>query len=90
MGLGGSKHLHEEGDRVLIAGRPNYDRVDNEVITSRYTLLNFLPLVRHVVRESTQPTKGMVICTGLNLHRRPLQAGLKALDQAPVGTGVWY
>lgn len=32
-------------DRVLVVGRPNYERCDNTIITARYTLLTFLPVV---------------------------------------------
>ena len=39
----------EDGtDRVLIAGLPDYTRCDNTLITSKYTILNFLPLVSYV------------------------------------------
>ena len=36
----------EEKDRILIAGRPNYNRTNNMVRTSKYTALTFIPIVR--------------------------------------------
>lgn len=33
-----------EADRVLVAGRPDYERCDNVVVSARYTLYNFLPV----------------------------------------------
>jgi hypothetical protein len=36
----------KEPDRVLICGRPDFDRCDNQVTTARYTALTFLPVVR--------------------------------------------
>lgn len=46
MGLGGSKNITEDVDRVLIAGKPDYNRCDNMITTSKYTVWSFLPLVR--------------------------------------------
>ena len=39
--------LREEdgSDRLLIAGQPDYTRCDNTLITSKDTILNFLPIV---------------------------------------------
>jgi hypothetical protein len=34
-----------EPDRVLICGRPDFARCDNQVRTARYTLVTFLPVV---------------------------------------------
>ena len=36
----------EEKDRILVAGRPNYNRTNNMVRTSKYTALSFIPIVR--------------------------------------------
>jgi hypothetical protein len=36
----------EEGDRILLVGQPDFERCDNKVITSKYSLLSFLPVVR--------------------------------------------
>ncbi|KAG7346626.1 phospholipid-translocating P-type ATPase, flippase [Nitzschia inconspicua] len=44
MGLALTKPHHEEGDRVLVAGRPNYNRCDNMIVTSKYTAWSFLPV----------------------------------------------
>eukprot|EP00934_Nitzschia_sp_Nitz4_P003792 Nitzschia sp. Nitz4//scaffold193_size40683//22974//28351//NITZ4_007501-RA/size40683-augustus-gene-0.57-mRNA-1//-1//CDS//3329540285//3782//frame0 len=44
MGLGGSKHVVDEGDRVLVAGKPDFNRCDNMITTSKFTVWNFLPL----------------------------------------------
>lgn len=38
----------KEPDRVLIAGKPDYERCDNKVVSARYTPLTFLPVVRFV------------------------------------------
>jgi hypothetical protein len=40
------KKKEKEADRVLLAGKPNLDRCDNKVVSARYTLYNFLPVVR--------------------------------------------
>jgi hypothetical protein len=34
-----------EADRLLVLGRPDYDRCDNKVVSARYTIYNFLPVV---------------------------------------------
>jgi len=34
----------DEDDRVLLAGKPDYERCDNKICTSKYTLLSFLPV----------------------------------------------
>lgn len=40
------KHKKDkEPDRILIPGKPDYDRCDNKVVSARYTLYNFLPVV---------------------------------------------
>lgn len=39
------KKKEKEPDRVLILGKPDYERCDNQVVTSRYTLLTFIPVV---------------------------------------------
>ena len=36
----------KEPDRILIAGKPDYERCDNKVVSARYSLLTFLPVVR--------------------------------------------
>ena len=36
----------KKADRILITGRADYDQCDNQVISARYTLLSFFPLVR--------------------------------------------
>jgi hypothetical protein len=46
MGLGSSKVAVDVGDRILLAGRPELDRCDNRICTSKYTMYNFLPIVR--------------------------------------------
>ena len=38
-------HDHEETERILVAGRPDYSRCDNTVITAKFTAWTFLPLV---------------------------------------------
>ena len=35
-----------EPDRILIAGKPDYEQCDNKVVSARYSLLTFLPVVR--------------------------------------------
>ena len=40
------KLREEDGsDRLLIPGQPDFTRCDNTLITSKYTFLNFLPIV---------------------------------------------
>ena len=40
------KKKEKEPDRVLIPGKPDLDRCDNKVVSARYTIYNFLPVVR--------------------------------------------
>jgi len=35
-----------ESDRILVVGKGEFDRCDNEVISARYTVLSFFPKVR--------------------------------------------
>jgi len=42
------KSLLKEEDRQLVVGRPDYFQCDNSVVTSKYTLLTFLPIVSTV------------------------------------------
>ena len=44
--MGASHSKVEDSDRVLVAGRPNYNRCDNVIVTSKYTVWSFLPVVR--------------------------------------------
>eukprot|EP00538_Stauroneis_constricta_P006052 CAMPEP_0119547482 /NCGR_PEP_ID=MMETSP1352-20130426/1593_1 /TAXON_ID=265584 /ORGANISM="Stauroneis constricta, Strain CCMP1120" /LENGTH=1822 /DNA_ID=CAMNT_0007592425 /DNA_START=311 /DNA_END=5779 /DNA_ORIENTATION=+ len=44
MGLGPSKDFEDDRDRVLLAGKPDYDRCNNRITTSKYTLLSFIPI----------------------------------------------
>ena len=39
------KDTVEEKDRILVAGRPAYNRTDNMVKTSKYTAITFIPVV---------------------------------------------
>lgn len=45
MGCAQSSHERDETERILVAGRPNYQRCDNTVITAKFTVFTFLPLV---------------------------------------------
>ena len=36
-----------EADRLLVLGKPDYDRCDNKVVSARYTIYNFIPVVRN-------------------------------------------
>lgn len=38
-------HLEEVENRTLVVGKPNLERCDNKISTSKYTLLTFLPIV---------------------------------------------
>jgi len=50
MGMGSAKRTEDDGDRVLVAGRPDLNRCDNMITTSKYTLYSFLPVVgRHIL-----------------------------------------
>jgi hypothetical protein len=48
MGESLSKPQDEDGDRILVAGRPNFNRCDNMIVTSKYNAWTFLPVVRIV------------------------------------------
>jgi hypothetical protein len=39
------RHPAEDGDRILLAGRPDLERCNNKISTSKYTLALFLPVV---------------------------------------------
>jgi hypothetical protein len=41
----GKKDKKKVPDRVLLAGKPDYERCDNKVLSARYTPLNFFPVV---------------------------------------------
>lgn len=41
-----------EPDRILVPGRPDYERCDNKVVSARYTLYSFVFVVR-VERKRT-------------------------------------
>lgn len=45
MGTALSKNDQPESHRVVVAGRPNYNRCDNMIVTSKYTAWSFLPVV---------------------------------------------
>ena len=45
MGMGSAKRAVDDGDRVLVAGRPDLNRCDNMITTSKYTFYSFLPVV---------------------------------------------
>lgn len=38
----------DASERILIAGKADYDRCDNKVKSARYTLLTFFPKVRPI------------------------------------------
>jgi hypothetical protein len=40
-----NKQEADEGDRILVGGQPALNRCNNKVVTSKYSLLSFLPLV---------------------------------------------
>ena len=42
----------KKADRILITGRADYDQCDNQVISARYTLLSFFPLVSWVSKKT--------------------------------------
>jgi len=44
--MAAEKGNEEKADRLLIPGRPDYERCDNKVVSSRYTFYNFIPIVR--------------------------------------------
>ena len=44
-----AKKKEKEPDRVLIPGKPDLDRCDNKVVSARYTLYNFIPVVSEVL-----------------------------------------
>ena len=43
---GMGKKKEKEPDRVLVPGKPDLERCDNKVVSARYTVYNFLPVVR--------------------------------------------
>lgn len=36
----------DEAPRILLAGKPDYERCDNKISTSKYSLATFIPAVR--------------------------------------------
>jgi hypothetical protein len=42
--------VDREPDRVLVAGRPDFDRCDNKVISARYTMASFFPKVSEALQ----------------------------------------
>ena len=59
----------EDKDRILVAGRPNYNRTNNMVRTSKYTALTFIPIVRDLyvlvrsIRKQSKEGFSTVVCT---------------------------
>ena len=45
-----------EPDRVLIPGRPDLERCDNEVVSAKYTVWNFFPKVSESYVWIMRPT----------------------------------
>ena len=41
-----AKDVPKETQRIIVAGRPDHDRCDNMISTSKYNLFTFLPIVR--------------------------------------------
>lgn len=39
----------EETQRIIVVGRPDYERCDNKISTSKYNVFTFLPIVRTFV-----------------------------------------
>ena len=72
MGIAQSNHEHDETERVLIAARPNYHRCDNTVITAKFTVFTFLPLVsgdgRMICRMATSFLKKYWILWKIHSH----------------------
>ena len=48
-----SPSLQKESDRILLPGKPDFERCDNRVISARYTALSFFPMVRTCYMLST-------------------------------------
>ena len=40
-----AKKKEKEPDRILLPGKPDYEQVDNKVVSARYTLITFFPMV---------------------------------------------
>jgi len=47
----GKKEVREP-DRILIPGKPDFERCNNKIKTARYSALTFLPVVRQANRSS--------------------------------------
>ena len=46
MGLFSDPNYDDDmSERLLLAGRPDFERCDNNVVTAKYTALTFLPMV---------------------------------------------
>lgn len=45
MGIGSSKEAADQADRILVAGKPAFNRCDNKITTYKYTLWSFIPVV---------------------------------------------
>lgn len=45
---GKHKAEKDEGPRILLAGRPDLERCDNKISTSKYSLLSFIPVVSQI------------------------------------------
>jgi len=54
MGFGSAQRTDDDGDRVLVAGRPDLNRCDNMIKTSKYTVWSFLPIVSEGVSKFTR------------------------------------
>jgi hypothetical protein len=46
----------KEPDRVLIPGKPDLERCDNKVVSARYNVVTFLPVVRKESGDFCDPS----------------------------------
>jgi hypothetical protein len=46
-----TKSLIETEERVLVLGRADLERCDNQVCTSKYNIFNFLPIVSYIEKQ---------------------------------------
>mmetsp|Transcript_15351 Transcript_15351/g.38040 ORF Transcript_15351/g.38040 Transcript_15351/m.38040 type:complete len:1784 (+) Transcript_15351:307-5658(+) len=61
--MGTSHSKVEDSDRVLVAGRPNYNRCDNVIVTSKYTAWTFLPVA--VTQQFRRFANMYFLCVGI-------------------------
>jgi len=56
-----AKKKEKEPDRILLPGKPDLERCDNKVVSARYTIYNFIPVVSDQSKTERRRTTNTVM-----------------------------